>query len=370
MILVTGATGFVGNAIVGELCAAGYSIRILARSKERAQSLQQTWPASQIEIFVGDVLQPDTLIAAFKGVQAVIHLVGIILETRQYTYEQMHVATVINVIKACQFAGVKRYVHMSALGTRQKARSRYHQTKWAGEEIVRKSGLNWTIFRPSLIYGSHDKFINFFNLFLKEPVAFLQLYTIPNIGGGRNQVQPVAVEDVARAFTRSLGHSMALGRVYDLCGPTPMTMRQLLLTICQARGIYAVAEDIPWRFVRRFMAWIWAVVGPLFSLMVLVFVFLIQLEFVFVPLFFGGLFLGVLGWGVACRYRETILQTIPFFMAFPLARIFETFWAKPPLSCDQLRMLQEDNIGDSQPAAKEFGLKQESLLEGIQRYLS
>src|SRR6266481_10008108 len=97
---------------------------------------------------------------AMQDANCVIHLVGIIYEWKENTFERTHAQATRHVLDEAKKSGVKRFVHMSALGTRENARSQYHQTKWAAEEYVRKSGLAWTIFRPSLIYGAHDKSMN------------------------------------------------------------------------------------------------------------------------------------------------------------------------------------------------------------------
>ena len=111
---------------------------------------------------------------------------------------------------------------MSALGTRPNAASRYHQTKWAAEELVRHSGLDFTIFRPSLIYGPQDQFINLFARIIRlSPV-------VPLMGNPRARFQPVSVEAVAAAFAGSLGEPKSIGQTYDLCGPEALTLSEIV----------------------------------------------------------------------------------------------------------------------------------------------
>jgi NADH dehydrogenase len=153
---------------------------------------------------------------------AVIHLVGIISEVGASTFENVHTRGTGNIAAAARQAGVSRFVHMSALGTRPNAASRYHQTKWAAEELVRRSGLEFTIFRPSLIYGPGDQFINLFaRLSRFSPV-------VPLMGSPRARFQPVPVETVAAAFVRSLGEPKAAGQTYDLCGPEALTLSEIV----------------------------------------------------------------------------------------------------------------------------------------------
>src|SRR5271154_4990836 len=177
MILVTGGTGFVGHEVVGELLALGYRVRLLTRHPDRRNRFTGH---PRVECVQGDALRPDTLPAAMAGVEAVIHLIGIIAETSRVTYEQAHTEATRNLLAAAKQAGVTRWVQMSAIGTRPFARSRYHLTKWEAEELVRQSGLDWTIFRPSLIYGhdEHDRLLNLLRLALSGPADLIQLHSL------------------------------------------------------------------------------------------------------------------------------------------------------------------------------------------------
>ncbi len=199
MILVTGGTGFVGHEVVGKLLSLGYPVRLLVRHPERAGHFA---PHSRVELVRGDALRPETLPAAMKGVEAVIHLIGIIAETSHVTYEQAHTEATRNVLAAAKAAGVTRWIQMSAIGTRPFAASRYHLTKWAAEELVRQSGLDWTIFRPSLIYGydDRDRLLNLLRTVLSAPLNFFTLYSLPLIDGGTPHIQPVSVREVAHCF--------------------------------------------------------------------------------------------------------------------------------------------------------------------------
>jgi len=142
----------------------------------------------------GIILNPQSLQAELNGCDAVIHLVGIISEVGENTFENVHVGGTRNVVAAAREQGIKRFIHMSALGTRPNAVSRYHRTKWESEEIVRGSGLNYTIFRPSLIFGPRDMFVNLFAKIIRfSPI-------VPILGRRDARFQPVAIETVAGAF--------------------------------------------------------------------------------------------------------------------------------------------------------------------------
>jgi NADH dehydrogenase len=225
-VLVTGGTGFVGQCVVEHLHTAGHSIRILARNS-RSPAVQTLESSFGTEVAGGNVTTGEGLTDACTGADAVVHLVGIISELGQNTFEKAHTAATRNLVQAAEKAQVRRFLHMSALGTRAGARSRYHQTKWAAEEAVRASGLDYTLFRPSLIYGPRDHFVNLYARMIRfSPV-------IPLIGRPDAQFQPVHVAVVAEAFARALGENMAPRQTCELGGPERMTLRQIVQAILQ-----------------------------------------------------------------------------------------------------------------------------------------
>jgi len=221
-VLVTGGSGFVGREITRQLIAVGHSVRVLARGKKPA--------VNGVETVTGSVLLPDSLSTACSGCDAVIHLVGIISEVGGQTFERVHAEGTRHLLAAAARAGICRHVQMSALGTRPEAASRYHRSKWDAEQAVRASGLDWTILRPSLIYGPGDGFVNLFvGLSRWSPV-------LPVIGQGTSLVQPVAVEDVARCFVGALGEPHSIGQTLDVCGPNRLSFNAVLDEILAATG--------------------------------------------------------------------------------------------------------------------------------------
>jgi uncharacterized protein YbjT (DUF2867 family) len=237
-VFVTGATGFVGNEIVQRLREEGHRIRILVRNPEASQA-QKAVSQYSAELHRGDIMQPDSLAPGLKGMDAVVHLVGIISEAGASTFENIHTRGTLNMVDAAEKVGVKRFIHMSALGTRADAVSRYHKSKWAAEELVRSSRLHHTIFRPSLIYGPKDHFVNLFAKISRlSPV-------VPVIGNRHSRFQPVGVEMVARAFVAALSEPRAVGQTYDLCGPERFTLGEMIDQILATLGRKRLKVQVP-----------------------------------------------------------------------------------------------------------------------------
>ncbi len=227
-VLVTGATGFVGREVVRELLERGHEVRALVRRR----AARKRWNGKGVEVFVGDCLAPGTVTPAVAGCDAVIHLVGIIREFpgRGVTFERVHVQATKNLVDAASAAGVRRFLHMSALGARPVPADPYHVTNFQADEYVQASGLTYTIFRPSIIYGPRDRSIN---LFVRQ-VQRLGFLTI--IGDGQYQLQPMPVGIVARAFALALELPGTENRIYDVGGPEPLTFDAIIDTIAEVLG--------------------------------------------------------------------------------------------------------------------------------------
>ncbi|HEY4908404.1 MAG TPA: complex I NDUFA9 subunit family protein [Methylomirabilota bacterium] len=233
-IFVTGATGFVGHVVVRTLLAHGFLVRCLVRPGSEA--LLKGFES--IDRVPGDVLEPDGLPPSVEGCSAIIHLVGIIREHRAtgVTFDRLHTQATANMLGVAREAGVGRYIQMSAVGTRSGAVSRYHRTKWQAEEVVRASALDWTIIRPSLIFGPEDEFISVLARMIRR------LPVVPVLGDGQYQVQPIAVEQVAEGFARALRLPLAVGQTYEVAGPQPHRFVELLDQIGVALGVARVRK--------------------------------------------------------------------------------------------------------------------------------
>jgi len=223
-IFVAGGTGFVGGHMVHELLQRGHGVRLLVHRRSAVPE--------GVEAVEGDAARLESFEQGVGGCDAMINLVGIIREfpAKGVTFEQLHVQATANILAAAKKAGIRRYVQMSALGTRPNAVSSYHKTKFRAEELVRNSGLEWTILRPSLIFGPKDAFVAMLARHLRLAPA------MPVIGSGTYRLQPIHGADVARCFALALEMPATIGQCYELCGNDRLTYVDLLDAVAVAVG--------------------------------------------------------------------------------------------------------------------------------------
>lgn len=219
-VLVLGGSGFIGRHIAHQLCARGYRITVPTRDRERAK--EDLIPLPTADVVTADVHDTETLVRLMRGCGAVINLIGVLHPGRgKASFEQGHVGMARKVVDACRRTGVTRLLHMSALNAGPDAPSAYLRSKGEAEKIVRESGLDYTIFRPSVVFGHDDHLLNLFARLQRVlPVIALAM---PDA-----RFQPVFVEDVARAYVDSLERLETFGRAYDLVGPRVYTLRELV----------------------------------------------------------------------------------------------------------------------------------------------
>jgi NADH dehydrogenase len=237
-VFLSGASGFVGREILRTLLRHNIAVHALVNRNP----LPATEPT--VSSFPGGLFNPDAIDRAMMSCDVAIHLVGIIMESPRQglTFDRIHVEGTRNIVEAAKRAGVRRFIHMSALGTRRHALSRYHRTKWLAEEIVRESGLDFTIIRPSLIHGEHGEFMRLSAQWARKrapaPIFFMPFMPYFGAGlfgtGGAGQLQPVFVEDVARAFVECIDNPKAVGKTYAIGGADVVSWRELHETISRA----------------------------------------------------------------------------------------------------------------------------------------
>jgi NADH dehydrogenase len=225
-IFVTGGAGFVGSAVIHELLARNFEVCALVNHRDLPSG-------DRVTAIRGDLFDSAALDRGLSGCDGVIHHVGIIMEKRAkgVTFEHIHVDGTKAVEDAARRNGVKRYIHMSALGTRPNAASQYHQTKYKAEEYVKEGGLDWTIFRPSMIHGPGGDFMKMEAKWARKkaaPFLFMPYFGAGLLGmGGAGKLQPVYVKDVARAFVDALENPQTIGKTYELAGAQQMTWPEM-----------------------------------------------------------------------------------------------------------------------------------------------
>lgn len=227
-VLVLGASGFVGRSVCARLATCGVAVRALTRESVKARPLQ-VLPA--LEILSGSPHDEEALAGALDGVDAVVNLVGILHQSRGAPFEKVHVELPRRIARACRAAGVTRLVHMSALNASADGPSEYLRSRGRGEAALREEGkgLAVTVFRPSVIFGEDDSFLNLFAGLVRP------LPVVPLAGAG-TRFQPVWVDDVARAVASSLDDARTFGKSYDLCGPGTYTLAEIVRFVAGLQG--------------------------------------------------------------------------------------------------------------------------------------
>ncbi len=302
-IFITGGTGFVGRHIIKLALKRGHNLTVLVRSKEKASQI--FGQNKDLKFIKGDINDVDSMERGMKGCDSVIHLVGIIYEIKKRgaTFEAVHLQGTLNVLEAINRVGIKRLLHMSALGARPEAKARYQKTKWAAEEAVKKSGLQWTVFRPTLIFGPEDDFINKFEKMTRR------LPFLPIIGSGRNNFQPVWIEDVANCYVQAIEDKKTIEKAYGLAGPDVFTFEELMKLLLRVTN------------------------------------------------------------------RKRFIVKIPKTLAIFNTKILEKILDPPPISMDQLAMLDDDNVCSDEmlcnldKTLKTFQIKHRGVEETIKEYI-
>jgi len=282
----------VGSHLVRRLAQENIQTRCLVRGSSNIELLKELG----MEIVYGDVTDKDSLKKATMGMETVIHLVGIIIEHKGATFEIIHKQGTMDLVEACKKAGVRRFIYISALGARENARSRYHRTKWEAERAVINSGMEYVIFRPSIMIGEGGEFITMLSRIVRSAPV------IPIIGG-ESKVQPIYVENTADCIIKSLTDPKTTNRIFEIAGPDQITYKELFLTLMDVLGIDKPTFQIPITFMR------------------------------------------------------------------PAACVLERVLEKPPITTQQLMMLEEDNICDIKEMQEVFNLRLVPLRDALKTFL-
>ena len=219
-VFITGGTGFVGSVVAEKIKSSGASVTLLERNKKKIPHLKELG----FEVFEG-TLEEKSAVSAFLSsnkFDAAINLIGIIRSLPDFSFQKVHVDYVNALLELAKESGIERFIHMSALGAAENSDSEYFSTKYEGESLVRNSGLKWTVFRPSLIFGNNAGFFDDL-IDLVKTRAF-----VPIIGTGETKFAPIDVFSVAEAYNNALYNEKTINKVFQLCGPDTFTFEGMI----------------------------------------------------------------------------------------------------------------------------------------------
>jgi NADH dehydrogenase len=231
MILVMGGTGFIGSAVVKELLRRGEQVAAFGRDSDKMRRRLGT----SVDAREGDVRDPASLTEAMRAIDTVINAVqfpGSPIENRRkgWTFEEIDLKGTRHQVDAAKLAGVRRFVYVSGVGAAKESDRHWFRYKWEAEQYVQRSGLRWSIVRPTWVYGPEDVSLNRFLGFARA------LPFVPMFGSGTQEMQPVFIDDVARVIADAALRPEAAGQVFELGGPEVMTMNEVITTLLDVKG--------------------------------------------------------------------------------------------------------------------------------------
>lgn len=227
-IAITGGTGFVGRNLARHLVADGHEVVLIARGHDETDSEIRRLRGARF--LPGTLDNVDELARSFAGCHAVAHCAGINREIGAQTYARVHVQGTRNVVAAANRAGVRKVAMISFLRARPNCRSGYHESKWAAEEIVRNSGLDYTVLKCGVIYGKGDHMLDHLSH------AFYTFPVFAFVGFKDKPIRPTAVEDVTRILKASLVDGALSRQTVSVIGPEQMPLREAVRRVARVVG--------------------------------------------------------------------------------------------------------------------------------------
>lgn len=252
IVVVTGAAGFVGCHTCRVLAENGWRVRALVRNAAKAAERLAHLP---VEIRIGEISDGTYLAASMEDATAVVHLAAIAIERNGDTYESANTNATQAVVATASAANVRRFVHMSQNGSDSNSPYRFLRSKGVAQDIVTASGLDWTVLRPSVIFGREDEFVN-----LLARLVRLTPFILPLPDGGRARFQPIAVNDVASVIARTLADDSTHGQTLALGGSAELTLRQIAERILVAMRTHRTIVGVPGAIMRPLVAALWHLV--------------------------------------------------------------------------------------------------------------
>ena len=215
-----------GRRVVPALMERRHEVSCLVRRPGR----ERIFPPRTVDVHYGNVMEPDTLPAAFQDADAVVHLVGIIRRRRRSDFDRVNRQGVTNVAAAAGESGVKHVALVSALGAAEDRAYPYLHSKWQGERALVNSGVPYTIIRPSIVFGAGDEFLN-------SIAALVRVLPVtPIIGSGRNRLQPISADDLARCVAMAAERDDLKGRTLELGGPEQLSYEEIVSIVAHTLG--------------------------------------------------------------------------------------------------------------------------------------
>jgi len=222
IIAIFGAGGFLGKHLMRQLTKLDYRVKVATRNPYLKGYLKLLGNPGQIELFKTNIFNEDDVRKVLEGCEFVINLVGILHETKKQKFNQIHSQFPFMISNLCNEHDIKKLVHVSALGTKEKHDSKYMQSKFKGEKNIKENFKSSIILRPSIVFGPEDKFFNTF-------AALAQFSPIlPLVGGGKTKFSPIYVGDVAKAIVKSLELNNSEPKIFELGGPANYSFRELM----------------------------------------------------------------------------------------------------------------------------------------------
>ncbi len=249
MLLLTGATGQVGSALLRRLVDDGTDVRCLVRDPRRLGSMRV-----RVQIALGDLADPPSYRNALRGVDTVVHLAATIRDQPGGSIEELNGIATWRIVRAAQRAGVGRLVFFSTLDACAHHRTRFHRAKAAAEQAVCESDLDWTVFAPSIIYSPGDAWLTLLGRLALAPV-------MPMSGLGRARYQPIWAEDAAACVMAALGAPATVRRRYELGGPDTLTHTEIVRLVLDSLHRPRPLLKIPTPIVSRALRLLEATLG-------------------------------------------------------------------------------------------------------------
>ena len=238
LVTVFGGSGFVGKAVVQHLAKAGYRVRVAVRHPNNALHVKPLGDLGQVQISQANLRNRNSIEAAILGADYVINLVGILYESGAQTFDKVHHKGAALIAEISADAGVKKFIHLSAIGADLKSASKYARSKAAGEVSILKAYPEATIVRPSVVFGPDDLFFNKF-------AGLAKMFRVMPVICGETKMQPVYVGDIAAAIETIIGRDDTQGKTYELGGPKVFTFRALLEMVNSVTELNATMISIP-----------------------------------------------------------------------------------------------------------------------------